>query len=58
MDVLPQWIELHNTSMTNTVDLHANTDGNCSSSMDGQLELKTIAPAPGMPEEGINYTLK
>ena len=24
----PQWIELHNTSKTNTVDLHADTDGN------------------------------
>ena len=24
----PQWFELHNTSKTNTVDLHADTDGN------------------------------
>lgn len=24
----PQWIELHNTSKTNTVNLHADTDGN------------------------------
>ena len=26
----PQWIELHNTSKTNTVDLHADTDGTAS----------------------------
>ena len=31
----PQWIELHNTSMTNTVDLYADTDGSSSSSRQG-----------------------
>ena len=57
----PQWIELLNTSMTNTVDLHADTDGSSGSSRQGwsiRVENHRSGSWDGRRRDKLNVEVK